>query len=1394
MSEDGIKLTGLQKITDTEYEAVSFKRVANRPSAQSRYGNSGMNAEAFKEAVDAPSKFLKEQINDLIDKLCDLGSLGTVLTVGGAEYSISDLIKAITSGTLADLIRVPVGEEYMTLSAFVEEALALHTELSEDKLDKITTAGDNKKVYTVEKNAQGQAEQGSVEISPTAVTGKLPVYNASGCIPTNDPVSNEDSVNLQHLKGHAAVDLSVEMDQSDYKIRIFLKDANGRMIGGEKVIDLPLESVVTGATYDKESKKLVLSLVNGQPVEADIRDLITGLVNEDDLTREIEKVNASLTAATHEEVSTNVQLSPLSLPTEQVLDGKILLYRNNTYSDYDGSCNELGAAITVNGTEYDISGKCKDDTYEADVTDGTVRWTEKRRKKALSEVSSFEKTEDGAFVFTDTDAKAGSAYSSDDSVSVAVDGSTVKLFKDGITDAAAFKAYVKGTENLFTEFEELSSADAGSYKGYAVGSSGTLAKTNTSFVMTSKPITVSKEKGSTVYFRYKSYTPQGALKNDTCGRICRIRFYSDAAGTVPITTDGTFLSPSGLTITNNTTSSMTVPDTAKSVRFTVYISDMIKDKNGNRINHGYATGGVAWASLFWSSVDISSLEIKDFYVGYSETDSKPVSITYPVSAAAAVMTESFVPMTDVNVSSTVHMLARYRANRLLKDAFAAYSEQVRVLDEDTAKTVQPVAWDGYVERVYINTNAPDGKGGSYLKIEDAGEGKEGRRLYWKKVGPGEEFGVYSETNEPVVLAAMDKIPEAGYTPAIGNFVVKKNTSVSDDLYHSVSLEMPDVCMYLVLQISSSSSYPAADKADEWYRERFAKTAVSKGKPVGMLREEKYIPKERVEEDLMNDPIRSDGEYYAIRKARQMSEVKWTPVAASMPTAKENEKFPVSEQTGLPYSSVKAYNRFIGIDVLLETFLTAVRNKNSVLYGYNEQTGSIVNYGLGEASGGYTPIGSALTAISLAKEVVGPYYGSVCSAFTGYCVGLPSYETTYSISHRAFITKRQGLSAYNCKRGDILLQQHYNTKGGHVIFVSDIERAKNGEIRYITTEESTIPVVVTERKEPRQFFDESLSYGRNGAYQQNAILGYEELYRNVIREYDVKVLRGVTFNNGAVEKLVNEIVLDDAFDRVGCVYYICKNTKTCMMIPEGDAAADGLHWEFTPAATDAATKDFSMPVLKIIGLSGYSTGKIVVSPLDTMKSMIVPEWAYNYRMDLMLDRGNRSQYRLGESVGIYNATGNQITVSITGAATGSLTVAANSVGMYTPTVAGYYKVTVNRDGKTPLEFFVYNTGTVSVKTDSLSTETITGKIDGAALTDDDGYVLMKPAYVSLTTEKGIVGTTSMDVAIEAGAVKFSIGKYSIPDAYNVGGHKFNCLRVHFETRHGRVITQPMKLWN
>src|SRR6056297_4337576 len=70
---------------------------------------------------------------------------------------------------------------------------------------------------------------------------------------------------------------------------------------------------------------------------------------------------------------------------------------------------------------------------------------------------------------------------------------------------------------------------------------------------------------------------------------------------------------------------------------------------------------------------------------------------------------------------------------------------------------------------------------------------------------------------------------------------------------------------------------------------------------------------------------------SVEYARIMSRVKWTPVANGMP--KRGGQFTAGkEYTGVPYSSVKHVGRYIGFDIFLKTFLAAVENPQSVLYG------------------------------------------------------------------------------------------------------------------------------------------------------------------------------------------------------------------------------------------------------------------------------------------------------------------------------------------------------------------------------------------------------------------------------------------------------------------------------
>lgn len=63
----------------------------------------------------------------------------------------------------------------------------------------------------------------------------------------------------------------------------------------EKTIDFPLESVVVSGRYDKENKKVVLTLQNGTEVEFSIEDLIDGLVSQSTFDTEIQKINVEIT-------------------------------------------------------------------------------------------------------------------------------------------------------------------------------------------------------------------------------------------------------------------------------------------------------------------------------------------------------------------------------------------------------------------------------------------------------------------------------------------------------------------------------------------------------------------------------------------------------------------------------------------------------------------------------------------------------------------------------------------------------------------------------------------------------------------------------------------------------------------------------------------------------------------------------------------------------------------------------------------------------------------------------------------------------------------------------------------------------------------------------------------
>lgn len=77
-----------------------------------------------------------------------------------------------------------------------------------------------------------------------------------------------------------ATAISMTLNSDTYVISAFLTNKDGETLGTPQTIDLPLETMVVGGSYDDNTKKVVLTLKNGNTVEFSVADLVSGLQSE----------------------------------------------------------------------------------------------------------------------------------------------------------------------------------------------------------------------------------------------------------------------------------------------------------------------------------------------------------------------------------------------------------------------------------------------------------------------------------------------------------------------------------------------------------------------------------------------------------------------------------------------------------------------------------------------------------------------------------------------------------------------------------------------------------------------------------------------------------------------------------------------------------------------------------------------------------------------------------------------------------------------------------------------------------------------------------------------------------------------------------------------------------
>ena len=141
---------------------------------------------------------------------------------------------------------------------------------------------------------------------------------------TNFSGSGGDSSEYAHS-------LELTINSQTYVMTATLKNTSGEALGTPQTIDLPLETMVIGGSYDDTTKKVILTLKNGNTVDFSVADLVSGLQTEITSTN---KLNSDLINDTNQNnkfVTTAEKTKIANALTEETYNaGKQVQTGNNT--------------------------------------------------------------------------------------------------------------------------------------------------------------------------------------------------------------------------------------------------------------------------------------------------------------------------------------------------------------------------------------------------------------------------------------------------------------------------------------------------------------------------------------------------------------------------------------------------------------------------------------------------------------------------------------------------------------------------------------------------------------------------------------------------------------------------------------------------------------------------------------------------------------------------------------------------------------------------------------------------------------------------------------------------------------------------------------------------------
>ena len=174
------------------------------------------------------------------------------------------------------------------------------------------------------------------------------------------------------------------------------------------------------------------------------------------------------------------------------------------------------------------------------------------------------------------------------------------------------------------------------------------------------------------------------------------------------------------------------------------------------------------------------------------------------------------------------------------------------------------------------------------------------------------------------------------------------------------------------------------------------------------------------DSLLHDKPSNLGVATTLKRAQQLARISWIPVH-NVPKFSSDELFyeRFKERFGIPYSLLMHTNTYVGLDVTIYTFLSAVKNPYSVIYTEDVSAPP------------YDGIQCA------------PFYGTVCSTAVWYALGIDIPYFTKFVPTLDFLETPIISKPDSIKLCDILLSS------GHMLMVYDIGRNSKSEIEKVT---------------------------------------------------------------------------------------------------------------------------------------------------------------------------------------------------------------------------------------------------------------------------------------------------------------------------------------------------------